>query len=178
MLEKALFVLPKGENSSSPMKEKTLDSLDKRLIQILTKDGRLPVGRIAKLLGITPPTVRSRLESLASTGVMRICGLVDAFRAKELTVALVGICLETHKELDQKIEQISGLNNIHWAAVVTGRFDIIVEIVTSDGMLGLYRFLTEDLPRVGGIRSSESFMVMKAKRKWVLVPSKVMENTP
>jgi Lrp/AsnC family transcriptional regulator for asnA, asnC and gidA len=167
----------KGENGIRAMKENTLDSLDKRLIQILTEDGRLPVGRIAELLGITPPTVRSRLESLVSTGVMRISGLVDAFRAKELTIALVGICLETHKELDQKIEQISGLNNIHWAAVVTGRFDIIVEIVTSDGMLGLYRFLTEDLSRVGGIRSSESFMVMKAKRKWVLVPGKVTENT-
>jgi Lrp/AsnC family transcriptional regulator for asnA, asnC and gidA len=158
------------------MKENTLDALDKKLIQILAKDGRLSVGRIANSLGITPPTVRSRLESLISSGVMRICALVDAFKAKELTIALVGICLETHKELDQKIEQISKLNQIHWAAVVTGRFDILVEILTSDGMLGLYRFLTEDLPRVGGIRSSESFMVMKAKRKWVLVPDEIMEN--
>jgi Lrp/AsnC family transcriptional regulator for asnA, asnC and gidA len=158
------------------MKENTLDALDKKLIRILAKDGRLSVGRIAKSLGITPPTVRSRLESLISSGVMRICGLVDAFRAKDLTIALVGICLETHKELDHKIEQISRLSQIHWAAVVTGRFDILVEILSSDGMLGLYRFLTEDLPRVGGIRSSESFMVMKAKRKWVLVPDEVIEK--
>ena len=79
------------------MKENTLDALDKKLIKILAKDGRLPVGRIAKYLGITPPTVRSRLESLISSGVMRICGLVDAFRVKELTIAVVGICLETHK---------------------------------------------------------------------------------
>ena len=152
------------------MKDKTLDNMDRRLIQILTRDGRMAVGRVARFLGITSPTVRSRLENLLSSGLLQVSALVDASKAKEFTVALVGICLETHKELDQKIEQISSLNQIHWAAVVTGRFDIVVEIVTSEGMLGLYRFLTEDLPQVGGIRSSESFVVMKAKRKWVLLP--------
>ena len=37
-------------------------------------------------------------------------------------------------------------------------------------MPDLYRFQSVDLLRVGGIRSSESFMVMKAKRKWILLP--------
>lgn len=152
------------------MKDRELDSLDKKLIQLLTKDGRMPAGKLAEYLKITPPTVRSRIEALVSSGILRVSGLVNALKAKELTVALVGICLETQKELDQKIDEISKLSRINWAAVVTGRFDIIVEVVTSDGMGGLYRFLTEDLPRVGGIRSSESFMVMKAKRKWILLP--------
>jgi len=56
-------------------------------------------------------------------------------------------------------------------AVVSGRYDIIVEVVLEDAMDDLYRFLTMDLPQLGGIRSSESFLVMKAKRKWVLLPS-------
>jgi len=152
------------------MKEKELDSLDKKLIHLLTEDGRMSVARIAECLDITPPTVRFRVESLIDAGILRIAGLVNAFEAKGLTTAIVGICLERHQQLDEKLEQISDLSQVHWAAVVTGHYDIIVEVVLPDGMLGLYQFLTEDLPRLGDIRSSESFIVMKAKRKWILLP--------
>lgn len=152
------------------MKEKELDALDKKLIHLLTKDGRISIGRIAEYLEITPPTARSRIEGLMRFGILRIAGLVNAFKTESLTTAIVGICLEMHQELDQKIEQISNLKQVHWAAVVTGRYDIIVEVVVLDSMAGLYKFLTEDLPELGGIRSSESFMVMKAKNKWILLP--------
>lgn len=152
------------------MKEKELDALDKELIQLLTKDGRTSIGRIAEYLGITRPTVRSRIEGLIRSGILRIAGLVNAFKAEGLTTAIVGICVETHSELDQKIEQISNLSQVHWAAVVTGHYDIIVEVVLPDSMASLYQFLTEELPQLGGIRSSESFIVMKAKDKWILLP--------
>jgi Lrp/AsnC family transcriptional regulator for asnA, asnC and gidA len=150
-------------------KEKEIDDLDKNIIRLLTQDGRMSAGKIAEQLNITPPTVRSRVENLINTGLLRIAGLVNAFKAEFLTTAIVGINLEMHQELDQKIEQISNLEQVHWAAVVTGKYDIIVEIVTAEGIRGLYRFLIEDLPRIGGIRSTESFTVMKAKHKWLLL---------
>lgn len=167
-------VLSDGRRRRAPAEtiDGALDPLDRRLVQILAKDGRMSVGRMAKSLGITPPTVRSRIGGLLSSQLVRISGLVDPTRTGELTIALVGICLENHKQLDQKLEEISQLKCIHWAAVVTGHFDIMAEIVTAEGMTGLYRFLTNDLSRVGGIRSSESYVVMKAKRKWVLLPDK------
>lgn len=151
-------------------KERELDPLDKGLINLLTRDGRMPVGKIAESLDITPPTVRARIDALFRSGVLRVAGLVNAFNNKELTVAIVGICLERHQELDKKLEQISELDQIHWAAVVTGNYDIIVEVVTTGGMPGLYDFLAGALPQVGGIRSTDSFMVMKAKGKWILYP--------
>ena len=155
------------------MKAEELDSLDRKLVQLLSRDGRMSAGMIAESLEITPPTVRSRIEALLGAGILKVAGLIDAFKAKDLTVAIVGIRLEMHKELDKKIEEISNLNQVHWAAVVTGRYDIIVEVVLTEGMSELYRFLTEALPQVGGIYSSESFMVMKANRKWILLPEHV-----
>jgi len=148
---------------------KEMDSLDKKIVQLLTVDGRMSAGKIAEQLNITPPTVRSRIENLIGNGLMRIAGLVNAFKADFLTIAIVGINLEMHQQLDEKIEQISNLSQVHWAAVVTGKYDIIVEIVTTEGIRGIYRFLIEDLPRIGGVRSTESFTVMKAKNKWILL---------
>lgn len=101
--------------------------------------------------------------------MIRIAGLIDPFRVKELTVALVGLTLDKHK-LEEKLEQIGNLDAVSWAAVVTGRYDIVAEVVTSEGMAGLYDFLSISLQNVGGIRASEMFVVMKASNKWVLPP--------
>ncbi len=147
-----------------------LDALDKALIKLLNINGRMPTGEVAKELDVTNPTVRSRMRNLISSGVLKIAGLVDAFKIENLTVAIIALNIEKHIQLDQKVEQISDLDMVHWAAVVTGRYDIMVEVVSTRGMNDLYRFLTEDLPRVGGILSSESFVVMKAKHKWILLP--------
>ncbi|MBW1721393.1 MAG: Lrp/AsnC family transcriptional regulator [Deltaproteobacteria bacterium] len=152
------------------MKANELDALDKRLIRVLIKEGRLPSGNIAERLDITPPTVRSRIEALVSSGVMRVAGLLNPFKLKDVTLALVCISLERHQELDAKIEAISQLPQVHWVVAVTGQYDIIAEIILTRGMPDLYQFLTEELPRLGGVRSSESFLVMKAKRKWILLP--------
>lgn len=152
------------------MKENELDALDKKLVRELTKEGRLPSGNIAERLDITPPTVRSRIETLVSSGVLRVAGLLDPFKLKGVNMALICISLERHQELDEKIEQISALPQVHWVAAVTGQYDIIVEVILSNVMRDLYSFLVEDLPRLGGIRASESFMIMKGKRKWVLLP--------
>jgi len=147
-----------------------LDDFDRKLIRLLTQDGRMSSGKAAQSLRVTSPTVRARLEALVRTGVLRIVALLDLSRASQFNIALIGISLERHQQLDRKLEQISNLRQVHWAAAVTGRFDLIVEIILENDMPDLYRFQSVDLLRVGGIRSSESFMVMKAKRKWILLP--------
>ena len=152
------------------MKQKKLDSFDKALIGLLSEDGRMPIGQLAKQLNVTSPTVRSRLQSLIRSGMIKINCLIDSFYTEEITTALVGINVEIHEQLDEKISQIADLDQVHWAAVVTGRYDIIVEVVLHDGAKDLYRFITEDLPRVGRISSSESFVVMKAKKKLITLP--------
>lgn len=147
-----------------------LESFEKKLISILSGDGRLSIGKISQHLGVTNPTVRSRIRNLVDSGILKIAGLVNPFKTKGLTLALVGINLLEHQRLDEKLNQIASLEKVSWAAVVTGRYDIFAEVVLDQDMDTLYDFITVELPRLGGIRSSESFMVMKAKGKWVLLP--------
>ena len=145
-----------------------LDDLDRKLVALLSEDGRLSVADVARQAGVSRPTVATRLRSLLEDGVVRVAALVDPFTVSDMTVALVGLTLDKYL-LEEKIEQVSELDEVDWAAVVTGRYDIIVEVATQDGMAGLYRFLTQSLQTVGGIQSSEMFVVMKARRKWSLL---------
>ncbi|QJB56232.1 Lrp/AsnC family transcriptional regulator [Pseudodesulfovibrio sp. zrk46] len=154
----------------------TLDQNDKRLVAALTRDGQLSPGKVAEEIGVTAPTVRSRMKNLIKAGALKIAGLVNPMKAKGLTVALVGITVNSHEQLGEKLDQVSALPRVNWCAVVTGRYDMIVEIIISDDIKDLYDFLDKDLSQVGGINSSESFVVMKSRRKWICLPDAVMEE--
>jgi Lrp/AsnC family transcriptional regulator, regulator for asnA, asnC and gidA len=146
-----------------------VDGLDKGLIANLIADGRLSLSELAERTGVSRPTAATRLRALVGDGVVRVAGVVDAFRVPGLTVALVGLTVDKHR-LDEKVEQIAGLPEVTWAAVVTGRYDIFAEVVTEKGMSGLYDFLNVSLRDVGGINASEMFVVMKARRRWTVLP--------
>ncbi|MBC17741.1 MAG: AsnC family transcriptional regulator [Desulfovibrio sp.] len=154
----------------------SLDQNDKRMVAALTRDGQLSPAKIADEIGVTAPTVRSRMKNLITAGALKVAGLLNPMKAKGLTVALVGISLSSHEQLDEKLDQIGSLPRVNWCAVVTGRYDIIVEIVCSDDIGDLYDFLDQDLSQVGGINSSESFVVMKSRRKWLCLPDAVVEQ--
>ena len=149
---------------------KVLDAADRKLVAALAEDGQASSGELAENLGVTAPTIRARMKNLISQGMLRVAGMVDPFKIKGLSVALVGIKLMSHMQLDEKLEEISQLPDVNWAAVVTGRYDILVEVVTTEDIADLYNFLDQALSSVGGIASSESFVVMKARRKWIPLP--------
>ena len=152
--------------------KKQLDRLDRRLISLLGEDGRMSARILAERLEISQPTVNSRIKSLIREGVLKISGLIDTFKADNFISVIVAIQVADDKQLDEKLEQLARLDEVHCAYAVTGRYDIFVEVVLTEGMDELYRFMTTTLPALGGIRSSESFVVMRTRKKWTLMPRK------
>ena len=152
------------------MPEKALDSLDKKLVRLLTEDGRIPVGDMAVRLGVTAPTVRSRIKNLEKAGKLKITGLIDPFEHKDLITALIGLNILSYGKLDEILEKLANLDYVTWVAVVTGRYDVIAEVVVNGGMEDLYRLTTDIIPQVGNVAQTETFVIMKSKRKWVCLP--------
>lgn len=152
------------------MSEKALDSLDKKIVRLLTEDGRIPVGDMAARLGVTAPTVRSRIKNLEKAGKLRITGLIDPCEHKDLITALIGLNILSYGKLDEILEKLANLGYVTWVAVVTGRYDVIAEVVVNGGMADLYRLTTDIIPQMGNIAKSETFVIMKSKRKWVCLP--------
>jgi len=157
------------------MKKKNLDALDNDIIRLLTEDGRMPIGDMATRLNVTAPTVRSRIKALEESGMLKVSGLIDTYQHQELITALVGLNIRSHGKLDQILEKVSRLDNVTWAAVVTGRYDIFAEVVVTGGTEDLYRFTSEIIPKVGTVLKSETFVIIKSGQKWVRLPKAVAE---
>jgi Lrp/AsnC family transcriptional regulator, regulator for asnA, asnC and gidA len=151
--------------------KRSVDATDKRIIRSLLRNGRLSIKEIAEPLEISSPTVRSRLTQLISSGIYRVSGLLDSSAVKGLSIAIIGVSIDRQADLDKRTEEIANLEKVHWVASVTGKFDIMVEVILENEMEDLYEFLTKDLPKLGGISSTESFLVLKANRKWILLPN-------
>ncbi len=148
----------------------SLDRLDKDLIRLLQADGRVPTARLAEQLAVTTPTIRSRLRTLMQRGILRVAGMVNQQQAPGLSTALIGINIESRGKLAEQLQALTALPQVHWAAVVTGRFDIIAEVALTKGVEELFNFTSRILPSIGRVTHSETFVVMRASNKWVCMP--------
>ena len=89
--------------------------------------------------------------------------------------ALVAMSIQSGGKLDQIFEEMSKLPNVVWAGVVTGRYDIIAEVVVAGGKAELYRFTTDSILKIGNVIRSETFVIMKSRGNWVRLPEGVKQ---
>ena len=158
------------------MGKANLDELDYEIIRLLNEDGRMPIGDMAKRLQVTSPTIRNRIKRLEKNGVFKVSGLIDPDKHPEMITALVTMSVKSGGKMDQILEKISRLPNVAWSGVVTGRYDIIAEVICMGGKDELYRFTTETVLKMGNVVRSETFIIMKSRQNWIRLPSVVENN--
>ena len=142
-------------------------------MKLLSHDAQYSISHLAEKMAMSVPTVRSRLRNLLDRNLLRIVGLLNLTERPELISAIVGINAQGRgraRELDRRISELPFVNS---AAVVTGRFDIIVDVTVAGDVADLYRVTSELIPRTGEpgeIVRSETFVVMASCNKWVNLP--------
>ena len=148
-----------------------LDALDNEIIRLLTENGRMPTGELAKKLNVTAPTVRNRIKDLEKNGIFKVSGLINPSRHREMITAIVAISVQSGSgKLDTILDKIAQLPNVVWAGVVAGRYDIIAEVVCVQGKDELYQFTTETILSIGNVVRSETFLIMKSQHNWLCLP--------
>ncbi|ADK81256.1 Lrp/AsnC family transcriptional regulator [Sediminispirochaeta smaragdinae] len=123
------------------------------------RDGRKSFSAIADELSITENTVRSRVNKLIEEGILEISGLVDPESLPGHRLIICGVKLST-TELVRKGKEFSNLRGSVSVSVVTGRYDLIVQVLLDENEgFGLLEFFTEELSKVGEIQEVETFVV-------------------
>ncbi len=123
------------------------------------KNGRKSFRQIAKSLGVSENTVRSRVNYLIAEGVLDITGLVNPEKIPDHRTAIIGVKLST-MNLIEKAEEFSQLKGVICACVVTGRFDIIVVVLFNEEFR-LLDFISEEVSKIKEVQSVETFVVYK-----------------
>ena len=146
-----------------------MDSVDRKIIRLLCADGTLNNNELAKRLQVSEGTIRNRLKKLFATEAFKVSGQLDCGRVAERQLIFIGVKAAANKELTTISEKIAKLDCVVGVHITTGRYDLIVEIWV-DINQGLIRFLDEQLNRIDGIASTESFMAMRSIGRWLSEP--------
>ncbi len=147
-------------------RDRRIDDTNKAIVSQL-EDGRKPYSAIAESLGITENTVRARVNRMQEEGVLRIMGLVDPEKVPGLQVVMMGVKLKT-LDLEEKAEEFCRLRGVFSAAVVTGRYDLVVQLTLSeDDGLSLLDFFKTELVKIADVLEVETFVVYQSKSFWV-----------
>jgi len=155
------------------MDNKKIDDLDRQLIKLLSVDGRMPAKEIAENLNVSAPTIQSRVRSLIERGILKVAGMVNPFRVKDMLVAIIAIRVDDTQKMGRVIDQLMEFENVAWAIAVTGRYDIFAEVVVTEGIEWMFKFYEDEMSKLEGVSHAESFMVTHTRRKWTLLPPKI-----
>ena len=143
-----------------------IDETNKAIIRALS-DGRRPYSAVAEELGITENTVRSRVNRMIDDGVLRITALVDPSLLPGVQVVVMGVKLKT-MDLERKAKEFSALRGVFSASVVTGRYDLIVQLqLSEDEGLSLLDFFKSELVKVSEVQEVETFVVYQSHQLWI-----------
>jgi Lrp/AsnC family transcriptional regulator, regulator for asnA, asnC and gidA len=131
-----------------------VDATSRRIIEILQRDGRCPNTVIARAVGISEASVRSRIHALTSAGILQIVGLTDPGNMGFGVMAMIAV--QANTDLHRIADVVSSWQETTYVVISAGSFDLLVEVVCSDNA-DLLR-LVEQLRAVGGVRTTETFI--------------------
>ena len=140
-----------------------LDDVDKYIIESMRKDGRVSFAQIAQELNVSPGMIRVRYNRMVKLGLIKVVAITNPLRMGFTTMTMIGIRTDGEKMLSVA-EKVSKFEEVIYLIVVSGRFDIIAEVVCRDHA-DLLRFLTEKLYKVDGVRESETFVHLKIEKE-------------
>ena len=137
----------------------SLDDIDLYLLASLRKDGREAFSQIAEQLKVSPGMIRQRYNRLVEEGYLKVVAITNPIQRGFKTMALIGVHTDGNRMLEVA-DNIAKLDEVVYLVVVSGRYDILIEVFCRDHA-DLLKFITEKLYGIEGVRETETFMHLK-----------------
>lgn len=148
-----------------PYEYQTLDAKDRRILQLVQRDGTSAQAAIAKKVGLSTAAVNERLRKLEASGVIkRWTALVRPEAVGASITAFVEVFIENPRFEGAFLERVGQLNEIQECHHVTGEFSLLLKVRVRD-MASLQRLLLEQLAAHEGVRQTRTVMVLSTVKE-------------
>jgi Lrp/AsnC family transcriptional regulator for asnA, asnC and gidA len=136
------------------------DDLNREIIKMLQVDGRRSYKNIAKVLKVSEGTIRNRIQSMKEVGALRIVAVADPTAIRYKADAMIGLKVAPGYTIEEVSERLGKSADVVYILWVSGRYDLLIEIVTNDRG-NFLEFLETQIHSQPDIASSETMSGLK-----------------
>src|SRR4051794_712615 len=143
-----------------------LDAVDRRIVELLARDARMPNARLAGLAGIAPSTCVARVRGLRERGVIRgFHAEVDLAALGRPLQALIAVRLSVHsrEQIERFTEHVRGLAGVLSIFHMTGADDYLLWIAAADAQ-ALREFVVEHLASDPAVAHAQTSLIYEHVR--------------
>ncbi len=156
-----------GRMSPRPSKPLALDAIDRAILTVLQREGRLPNSDLAKRVHLSPSACHRRVARLEGAGVIRgYAALLDPLAAGRRSTIFVEITLQgqTTAMLEAFEAAVARLEDVLECHLMAGTADYLLKVAARDpeDFARIHREGLAQLPGVAQMHSSFSLKVVRA----------------
>ncbi len=132
-----------------------LDEVDRKILEILQRNARTPLKRIASALGVSEGTVHIRLRRLIANGIIKgFYTILDEEKLGYTVKAIVALKADpsVYSRILESLKEIDGVTEIY---DVTGEYYAILKVKTTSR-----EELASIIDRIGSIKGVQSTSTM------------------
>lgn len=138
-----------------------IDSLDKKIMQLITKNARIPYLEVARECKVSGAAIHQRIQKLTNMGV--ITGSQFIIEPKKIgykTCAYMGIFLDKASLYNEVLEELKKISEITQCHFTTGNYSIFIKIYAMDNEHLKY-ILSDKIQLIPGISRTETFISLE-----------------
>ncbi|HDZ41923.1 MAG TPA: winged helix-turn-helix transcriptional regulator [Bacteroidetes bacterium] len=143
------------------VKNLQIDALDRQILDIITKNARIPYLEVARACNVSGAAIHQRVQRLIKSGVIKGSEFkVDPVTVGFKTCAYIGIFLEHpghYRKVIEKFEEIPEIIECHYT---TGNYSLFIKVYTTDNE-HLREVLTNSIQKIEGVTRTETLISLE-----------------
>ena len=139
-----------------------MDPIDRRIVELLTGNGRLSYAELARQIGLSGPAVHERVGKLEASGIIRAYrAQVDPEAVGLGVTAFIGIVQAAETEVDDIVAAMSALPEIESCHFLAGAESFLVQVRVPT--IAQLEHLIVRLNRIPGVSSTRTTIALSTK---------------
>jgi Lrp/AsnC family transcriptional regulator, regulator for asnA, asnC and gidA len=138
-----------------------IDILDRKILDIITKNARIPYLEVARECGVSGAAIHQRVQRLIRIGVIKGSEFkVDPVMVGFRTCAYIGVFLDHpghYRDVINKFKEIPEIIECHYT---TGNYSLFIKVYTNDNE-PLRMILTDKIQTIPGIIRTETLISLE-----------------
>lgn len=146
-------------------KVEKIDALDKQILDIITKNARIPFKDVAEMCGVSRAAIHQRVQHLFDLGVIIGSGYhVNPKILGYQTCTYIGIKLEKGSMYSEVVPELEKIQEVVECHFTTGPYTMMVKLYAKDNG-HLMQLLNGKIQSIKGVSSTETLICLEQSIK-------------